>query len=86
MTTTLPEHLTRIWTDVLGSGAADSGSTFFELGGQSVSAVRMATRIEEELDIWIDVGLFFDDPDLDTFVQAVLAAASTPASDDAPAA
>ncbi|GAB2950474.1 phosphopantetheine-binding protein [Streptomyces sp. NPDC059173] len=67
----LEEQVTRIWTGVLGT-SGEEGATFIELGGQSVSAVRIATRIQEELDIWVDIGVLFDDPDLPTFIAAVV--------------
>ncbi|MFD3658892.1 phosphopantetheine-binding protein [Streptomyces sp. NPDC058620] len=82
----LEEQVTRIWTGVLGAPARDGapgaeGATFIELGGQSVSAVRIATRIQEELDIWIDVGILFDDPDLPTFIAAVVRTAEAAGTD-----
>jgi acyl carrier protein len=51
--------------------------TFFDLQGQSISAVRIAARIEDELGIVVDVGLLFEDPDLTAFTRAVLAAADS---------
>jgi hypothetical protein len=51
---------------------ADLGATFFQLQGQSISAVRIAARIEDELGIEIDVAVLFEDPDLASFTRAVL--------------
>ncbi|WP_103535998.1 phosphopantetheine-binding protein [Streptomyces sp. SM11] len=76
----LEEQVTRIWAGVLGATGED-GATFIELGGQSVSAVRIATRIQEELDIWVDVGVLFDDPDLPTFIAAVVRTAEAAGAD-----
>ncbi|MFD1832733.1 MULTISPECIES: condensation domain-containing protein [Streptomyces] len=71
------EKVREMWTAVLG--ASDTpGATFFELGGQSISAVRLVGRIEQELGVWVDVDVLFDDPDLETFTKAVLAAAAEP--------
>jgi acyl carrier protein len=62
-----------IWRDVLGARAGQAGATFFELQGQSISAVRIIARIEDELGIEVDVGALFEDPDLSAFVNVVLA-------------
>ncbi|MEV4483210.1 phosphopantetheine-binding protein [Micromonospora coxensis] len=64
-----------IWRDVLHMPQDRPDATFFELQGQSISAVRIVTRIEDELGVVVDVGLLFEDPDLTTFTAAVVAAA-----------
>ncbi|MFI9203847.1 phosphopantetheine-binding protein [Streptomyces sp. NPDC053048] len=64
-----------IWAEVLGMGPGQEKATFFELSGQSIAAVRIAGRVQEELGVWIDVGAFFDDPDMETFADGVVAAA-----------
>ncbi|SEE45445.1 Phosphopantetheine attachment site [Amycolatopsis lurida] len=46
--------------------------TFFELGGQSVTAVFVVERIEAEFGVSLDIGDLFEDPDLATFTQDVL--------------
>lgn len=56
-------------------------ASFFELGGESISAVRLVSRIEEELDVWIDVGdIFEDDPNLAALISTVIAAADEAAA------
>lgn len=71
----IEKHVEEIWRDVLGSPDGRTDATFFELQGQSISAVRIVTRIEDELGIAVDVGLLFEDPDLATFASAVVSAA-----------
>ncbi|MCW2877883.1 MAG: mdpC2 [Sphaerisporangium sp.] len=74
----LPEveqRIEKIWRDVLGVKEGRADETFFELRGQSISAVRIASRIEEELGISMDVGELFEDPDLETFVRKIAARA-----------
>jgi hypothetical protein len=66
------KHVESIWRDVLGHDGRP-GATFFDLQGQSISAVRIVTRIEDELGIAVDVGILFEDPDLATFTRAVAA-------------
>ncbi|MBM2620131.1 phosphopantetheine-binding protein [Actinoplanes sp. LDG1-06] len=67
----MERRIAGIWRDVLGTG--DAG-TFLELHGQSISAVRIVARIEDELGLDVDVAVLFDDPDLPAFIDAVLAA------------
>jgi hypothetical protein len=69
------KRVKQIWEDVLDVPADRPDATFFEAQGQSISAVRIATRIEDELGILVDVGVLFEDPDLTAFTRAVLAAA-----------
>ncbi|BCB74057.1 hypothetical protein GCM10022251_11390 [Phytohabitans flavus] len=63
-----------IWRSVLRMPEGRQDATFLELQGQSISAVRIIARIEDELGIQVDVGILFDDPDLATFTRAVVAA------------
>jgi len=82
MTTSLPRELTtsavekhveEVWRDVLGMPEGRPDATFLELQGQSISAMRIVARIEDELGIGVDVGILFEDPDLTTFTRAVIA-------------
>jgi peptidyl carrier protein len=72
----IAQKVEKIWRAVLTVPSGQEDATFFELGGESISAVRLVSRIEEELDIWIDVGdIFEDDPNLATLTRSVLARA-----------
>jgi len=73
----IEQRVSRIWNDVLGLPDGPAEGTFFELRGQSISAVRIAARIEDELGISIDIGDLFEDPDLETFVRVVAALADS---------
>jgi amino acid adenylation domain-containing protein len=42
------ERLTRIWSEVLGTGPVQPSDDFFELGGTSLLAIRMIARVERE--------------------------------------
>lgn len=64
-----------IWREVLGPGAEQPGATFFDLQGQSISAMRIIARIEDELGIEVDVATLFEDPDLSDFTTLVMAQA-----------
>ncbi|TDC40454.1 acyl carrier protein [Micromonospora sp. WP24] len=66
-------RISAIWRDVLRLGGdAPPDATFLELQGQSISAVRIAGRIEEELGIEVDAAVLFEDPDLPTFINLVM--------------
>jgi acyl carrier protein len=70
-----------IWKDVLTVPSGQEDDTFFELGGESISAVRLVSRIEEELDVWIDVGdIFEEDPNLEALIRTVVAKAEEAAA------
>lgn len=67
----LERRVSAIWCDVLGVAQAPADATFLELQGQSISAVRIVGRIEEELGVDVDAAVLFEDPDLRTFVNLV---------------
>lgn len=71
MSSNIAQKVEAIWRDVLSVPSGQEGATFFELGGDSVSAVRLTSRVEEELGVLIDVGDMFEDPDLPEFVTMV---------------
>ncbi|GAA2076863.1 phosphopantetheine-binding protein [Actinomadura alba] len=67
-----------IWKHVLKVPAGMQDATFFELNGESISAVRIVSWIEEELGILVDVGdIFEEDPNLREFARSVAAKAAT---------
>ncbi|WP_150238148.1 acyl carrier protein [Nocardiopsis quinghaiensis] len=61
-----------IWHEVLGTNHERPGASFFELGGESIKAVRLTSRITEELGVEMEVGdLFEEDPDLTDLTRTV---------------
>ncbi|MFF9221498.1 phosphopantetheine-binding protein [Streptomyces viridosporus] len=74
MTNSVEETATRIWTDVLRPAPGQESAGFIALGGQSVSAVRIAARVESELGVELDLRVLFEDPDLEAFRRAVVQA------------
>lgn len=79
MSSDIDKKVEEIWKDIFKVPSDRIDATFFDLGGESISAVRLVSRIEEELDIWIDVGdIFEDDPNLESLISTVkVKAAST---------
>ncbi|MFC4057208.1 phosphopantetheine-binding protein [Planomonospora corallina] len=66
-----------IWTEVLGVTEGQEDASFFELGGESVTASRIVARVEDELGVWVEVGdIFEDDPTMEEFVRTVAARAN----------
>jgi acyl carrier protein len=65
-------QIEEIWRYVLRMPRDQEDATFFELQGQSVSAIRIASKIEDELGIRIDVGSLFENPSMKDFIDSVL--------------
>ncbi|MEI9915736.1 MAG: phosphopantetheine-binding protein [Methylovirgula sp.] len=54
--------LTQLWCELLGNQRIGVHSNFFELGGHSLLAVRAVARINEMLDVRLNVAAFFMNP------------------------
>ncbi|GAA3796017.1 hypothetical protein GCM10022226_14190 [Sphaerisporangium flaviroseum] len=69
----IQEKVEKIWKDVLAVVPGEEDATFFELQGESIAATRIASRVEEEIGVDIEVAdLFEDDPTLEAFVRTVV--------------
>ncbi len=84
-----PEReLARLWTEVLGIDAPGVEDDFFELGGDSISAVQLTTRIQRWLDAGVPLAALFEAPTIaglarhleERFADAVAAALARPAT------
>lgn len=74
--------LARAWTDLFGADAILSGADFFDLGGDSLSAVRLLARVEDELGPdALSPDLIFTDG---TFAGLSAALGSGPPAEEAP--
>lgn len=74
MTTTdaIAQRVTAIWTEVLEMPPGDTSATFFDLKGDSISAVRLVSRVEDELGVLVEVGdIFEEDPDVGWLIREV---------------
>ncbi|WP_214410546.1 phosphopantetheine-binding protein [Sphaerisporangium fuscum] len=70
-----------IWRDVLQVQDGEEDETFFALNGESISANRLVSRVEDALGVSIEVGdIFEEDPDLAGFVRMVVARAESPSA------
>ena len=57
-------RLSAIWRDCLQTAPQGAASDFFDLGGNSMGALRMLARVEADLGARIAIAAFFDNPTL----------------------
>lgn len=68
------QQVAEVWRSVLDVPPGQEQATFFELGGQSISALLIVAWLEDGLGITsIGVDNLFDDPTLENFVQQIVA-------------
>jgi acyl carrier protein len=59
--TDVEQAVARIWGKLLGISVLDNNIDFFDLGGNSLMAIRALSRIQEEYEVTLPLTLFFDD-------------------------
>ncbi|KAA0206778.1 MAG: amino acid adenylation domain-containing protein, partial [Proteobacteria bacterium] len=57
-------RLARLWSAVLGTAVPDRQQSFFELGGQSLLALRLLARVASEFGVVLTLRDFFDAPSI----------------------
>ncbi|MBN6037002.1 phosphopantetheine-binding protein [Amycolatopsis sp. 195334CR] len=73
----LEQAVGKIWKEVLSVPDGKGEATFFDLNGDSITAVRLVSRIEDEIGVEIEVGdIFEEDPSLAVLVKDVAAKAA----------
>jgi acyl carrier protein len=68
--TDVRESVYHVFESVLGEGAV-AGRNFFDLGGDSLMALEVATRVEEELGCAFPLEELFESGDIDAVVASV---------------
>lgn len=63
--------LAAIWRDVLGVQELSLDSDFFEMGGQSLAAVRVVARIDATLGVQLNANAVFENPTLESLAERV---------------
>ena len=58
----LERELAQIWSEVLGLDVLNRDATFFELGGDSISATRMVAKLRKHFGLQIRLKNFFAEP------------------------
>ncbi|MER8224383.1 non-ribosomal peptide synthetase [Streptomyces sp. NPDC094143] len=61
-----------IWGDVLGAGPVLPGDDFFSLGGTSISALRVVSRIRKDFGVPLRLAVIFETPSLEAVAESVL--------------
>jgi acyl carrier protein len=56
------EAVARVWADILGREAVGSDENFFDLGGDSLRAMEVISRLPETLNVELPLIAFFEDP------------------------
>ncbi|MFJ6737399.1 MupA/Atu3671 family FMN-dependent luciferase-like monooxygenase [Streptomyces sp. NPDC091279] len=69
------------WSGVLGMDELPSDASFFDLGGHSLSVIKLLGRIERKLGVRLSLSEFFDAPTLDGTTAAVSARRAAAGSD-----
>ena len=64
--------LATIWAEILGVSSVDPGMTFFDLGGDSLGALRVRNRVRSELGIEVPALALFQFPTLSAFSAQLL--------------
>jgi amino acid adenylation domain-containing protein len=67
----LQQRLAEIWGQVLGVGGIGAHDNFFDLGGDSLSAMRVVVRINEVLESEIPLSEFFNAPTINALADFV---------------
>ena len=64
-------QLAGIWQDVLGAATVGPCDNFFDLGGDSLAAMRIAARIRDALNVDVDVSLILDANTVERLAQSM---------------
>ena len=64
-------ELRRVWQEVLGVSELDPHGDFFDIGGDSLTAVQLMDRLREALGVELSIGILFDHPTLGDLVDVV---------------
>ncbi|MFD7834767.1 amino acid adenylation domain-containing protein [Streptomyces sp. NPDC059761] len=82
--TRLEQEIAAVWAQVLGSGSFGVEDNFFEVGGSSLTAVRVVNRLRAQYDVRLPLGSFMDAPTIADTARA-LADAPVAAPSEVPA-
>ncbi|MFH8350187.1 SDR family oxidoreductase [Streptomyces sp. NPDC018045] len=65
------ERLKALWQELLGESSFPAGADFFDLGGNSLTAVELMDRIQDEFGFDLDLDVVFDSPTLAGLAEVV---------------
>ena len=75
-TTPLQDRLISMWGEILGVGAIGPHDDFFALGGDSLMATRVVSRIRSVLEVDVSIRALFENPTVAALARAVEAQAA----------
>jgi acyl carrier protein len=61
-TRTVETSLVELWSEALGQPAVEPEDDFFDLGGNSIMAIRLLPAIQERTGVEPSIGMVFDHP------------------------
>lgn len=67
----LEKRIEKIWVDIIGIENIDFHENFFEIGGHSLMAARIISRIKKEINVEISLLDFFSDPTIANLVSII---------------
>lgn len=59
-----------LWKEILNKEEIDENVTFFENGGDSLKAMKMLQRLDEEYNVKMDMMSFFQDPTINNICKS----------------
>jgi len=65
------DAIAAVWCDTLGRGQVRPGDDFFALGGHSLAAVRLVSRLASRLGVEVPVRMVFEHPRFESFSREV---------------
>jgi amino acid adenylation domain-containing protein len=65
------ERLAALWADVLGAGRVGVTDDFFDLGGQSILALRLVARVRGEMGVDVSVAELLQGPTVEAMARAI---------------
>lgn len=60
-----------LWSETLDQPVTDPDANFFVLGGSSIQALRLASKVEKQFGVVLPTGMLFADPTLKTMAAAI---------------
>lgn len=69
--TAIEEVVRSVWCDVLEVASANADDNLFDVGGTSLAAMRMASRLSDSFDVRISMDMILHESTLQSVVRAV---------------
>lgn len=77
--TAIEAQIATIWSEVMGRGSIDVHEHFYDLGGESLQAMRIMARVRKRFSVDVDLQSLLETPTVAEMAQAVAARLAAPA-------